>query len=73
MLSRLNNLNETIEDKSTKYYFNYSDTDAFIKIVDITIADRGVYTLIATNKYEEQSLNLFLNVTGIAFSFLMYT
>lgn len=60
----MNNLNETIEDKSLKYYFNYSANDAFIKINDITISDRGIYTLVASNKYEEQSLNLFLNVTG---------
>lgn len=61
---RKNIHNEKIEEGNSKYNFTNSLTDAFLKINNITIYDRGNYTLIASNNYETKTLNLFLNVTG---------
>ncbi|KAB0799991.1 hypothetical protein PPYR_07871 [Photinus pyralis] len=46
-----------------KYEVRTENHEAFLKIFDITIFDRGTYQLKAINDYEEKTLNLFLNVT----------
>lgn len=62
---RRDNHNRTITSDNTKYHINHSLTDTFIKINDVTVEDRGYYTLIARNNYgQEESLPLFLDVSG---------
>lgn len=46
-------------------YYNIRLIYAYIQIKNITVEDRGFYTLLARNKYgQEESLQLFLNVSG---------
>lgn len=62
---RRDNQNRTITSDNSKYHINYSLTDAFIKINNVAVEDRGYYTLVARNNYgQEESLQLFLNVSG---------
>ncbi|XP_017787251.1 PREDICTED: vascular endothelial growth factor receptor 1 isoform X2 [Nicrophorus vespilloides] len=67
----LNNKNEFIEmiemdemsTKSQKYTTKRTKTEVVLKINRISITDFGNYTLVAKNAYEEERLNLFLNIT----------
>lgn len=58
-----NNKNKEIYTNA-KYNISDTDTQAIIKIYDITINDRGYYTLNSSNGYETKEVKLFLNVTG---------
>lgn len=59
-----NNENKEISVGNNKYIINNTDTQAVIKIYDITINDRGYYKLKSTNGYKTKEIKLFLNVTG---------
>lgn len=61
---RINNLNQTIESEDIRYEIQESDTFMVLKIKNISLFDRGYYTLRARNDFGEiESLQLFLNVT----------
>lgn len=61
-----NNKNQVITN-GPKYSISMEKNRANLKIHDVTIRDRGNYTLKATNEYEEKTLHLFLNVEGLFF------
>lgn len=61
---RLNNLNETIEPEDLRYSIIERDTYSVLKINNISLFDRGCYTLKAKNDFGDvESLQLFLNIT----------
>lgn len=62
-LNRYNNRNEVIH-KNGKYEKISTKNRVSLIIHDVTIKDRGKYTLKAYNEFEEKNLTLFLNVTG---------
>lgn len=61
---RINNVNQTIEPEDTRYEIKDDDTFTMLKIKNISLSDRGYYTLRAKNDFGEiETLQVFLNVT----------
>ncbi|KAF5277868.1 hypothetical protein FQA39_LY06020 [Lamprigera yunnana] len=52
-----------VKDKKYEVH-TQSSSESFLKINNITLYDRGIYQLKAITEFDEETLDLFLNVTG---------